>query len=247
MTYLRRRFWYIDKDGQRWLEQDDLLAHSGPVIVLGEPGMGKTELLKALGSEDDYAFCRATTLINRLRPETLIGNATRLVIDALDEVAAQRHGDAVDLVLQKLGQLGYPPFVLSCRVAEWRSAIASGAIAEQYDTPPLEVHLEPLTRDEQLRLLTELTGDAGRAGVLLGHFEDFGLSFLGNPQTLELIAALPNEALPDTSVELFEQAIETLRKERNEVKEELPREATLDAAGAAFAGLILSGNGRMDL
>lgn len=245
MTYLRRRLWYVDKDGQHWLEQDDLLARPEPLIVLGEPGMGKTELLKAIGGEIGNAFCRATQLINRVRPETLIGNAKRLVVDALDEVAAQSQGDAVDLVLQKLGQLDYPPFILSCRVAEWRSATASGAIAEQYDFAPLEVHLEPLSRDEQLRLLSELTNDAARARVLRDHFETFGPEFLGNPQTLELIAALPVDALPRTTVGLFEQAIETLRKERNPVKEELPREAALNAAGAAFAGLILSGNGRI--
>lgn len=245
MTYLRRRLWYADKDGQHWLDQDDLLARAEPVIVLGEPGMGKTELLRAIGKEDENAFCRATQLINRVRPETLIGNSKCLIIDALDEVAAQRQGDAVDLVLQKLGQLDYPQFILSCRVAEWRSATASGAIAEQYDAAPLEVHLEPLTRDEQLRLLIELTGDANRARALQDHFETFGADFLGNPQTLELIAALPVEALPDTTVGLFEQAIETLRGERNPAKEELTRGVALDAAGAAFAGLIMSGNGRI--
>ena len=245
MTYLRRRLWYADKDGQHWLEQDDLLGRAEPVVVLGEPGMGKTELLKAIGSADGNFFCRATQLINRFRPETLIGNATRVVVDALDEVAAQRQGDAVDLVLQKLGQLDYPPFVLSCRVAEWRSATASGLIAEQYDVAPLELHLEPLTRDEQLRLLTELTGDADRARALHDHFQTFGPEFLGNPQTLDLVAALPVDALPETTVGLFEHAIETLRKERNSAKEELPREAALNAAGAAFAGLILSGNGRI--
>lgn len=245
MTYVRRRLWYVDNDGQHWLDQDDLLARAEPVIVLGEPGMGKTELLKAIGTEDGNAYCRASQLINRVRPERLIGDATRIVVDALDEVAAQRQGDAVDLVLQKLGQLDYPPFVLSCRVAEWRSAIASGAIAEQYDASPLEVHLEPLTREEQLQLLSELTGDPGKARVLRDHFETFGPDFLGNPQTLELIAAVPPDALPGTTVGLFEQAIETLRKERNPVKEELPRDVMLDAAGAAFAGLILSGHARI--
>lgn len=245
MTYLRHRLWYVDKDGQHWLEQDDLRARPEPVIVLGEPGMGKTQLLRAIGGDNGNAFCRATQLINGVRPEKLVGNAKRVVIDALDEVAAQRQGDAVDLVLQKLGLLDYPPFILSCRVAEWRSATASGAIAEQYDAPPLEVHLEPLTRDEQLQLLIEQTGDADRARALQDHFETFGTDFLGNPQTLELVAALPVEALPDTTVGLFEQAIETLRGERNAAKEELPRAVALDAAGAAFAGLIMSGNGRI--
>lgn len=245
MTYLRRRLWYADKDGQHWLEQDDLLARAEPVIVLGEPGMGKSRLLDDLRNADGVAFCRAQQLINRARPETLIGDATRLVIDALDEVAARRQGDAVDLVLQKLGLLDYPPFILSCRVAEWRTATASGAIADQYDAAPLEVHLEPLDRDEQVRLLTELTGDAGRATMLRDHFEAFGSDFLGNPQNLELIAAVPLDALPETTTALFEQAVETLRKERNRKKDGLPREAALDAAGAAFAGLILSGSARI--
>ncbi len=245
MVYLKRRLWFADKDGQHWLDQDDLLARGEPVVVLGEPGMGKTELLSTIGHEDGNAFCRATQLINRTRPATLIGNTTRLVIDALDEVAAQRQGDGVDLVLQKLGELDYPPFILSCRVAEWRSALATHAIADQYQVAPLEVHLEPLNRDEQLWLLTELTGDAETATALRDHFAAFGPEFLGNPQTLELIATLRTDALPETTTALFEQAIETLRGERNELKQEMQRNAALDAAGAAFAGLILSGNARI--
>ncbi|WP_156363832.1 hypothetical protein [Sphingomonas sp. Leaf357] len=246
MTYLNRRLWYVDKDGRHWIEQDSLFVRREPLVVLGEPGMGKTELLKFLVAHDGSAsFCRATQLINRVLPEKLTGNATRLVIDALDEVPSQGQGDAVDRVLQKLGQLNYPPFLLSCRVAEWRSATALGAIAEQYETTPLEVHLEPLTRDEQIELLTVLTGDADRATRLRDHFDAFGPDFLGNPQTLELIAALPSDALPETTTALFEHAIETLRNERNSVKEQLPREVALDAAGAAFAGLILSGNSRI--
>jgi hypothetical protein len=45
----------------------------------------------------------------------LLGDAEVLVIDALDEVSAQREGDAVDHVLRKLGELGYPRF------RDWRS------------------------------------------------------------------------------------------------------------------------------
>lgn len=209
--------------------------------------MGKTELLEELGAKDGYALCRAQQLINRVRPETLLGSNRRLVIDALDEVSAQSDGDAVDLVLSKLGELDYPPFILSCRVGEWRAAISAQAITDQYDgVPPLEVHLEPLDGNEQYELLTQLTGDANRARTLLDHFKRFGLDFLGNPQTLKLVAALPmDRPLPATSGALFEQAIETLRREQNPLKQEQPREVVLDASGAAFAGLILSGHARI--
>ena len=247
MTYFRRKLWFADQNGQHHLEQADLLVRREPVVVLGEPGMGKTELLKELSAENGNAFCRAQQLINRARPETLLGSSRRLVIDALDEVSAQSDGDAVDLVLRKLGELDYPPFILSCRVGEWRAALSARAIADQYEgIPPLEVHLQPLDEDEQHQLLTQLTGDPGHARLLLDHFDRFGQEFLGNPQTLELIAALPaNRPLPATSGALFEQAVETLRKERNPLKNELPRDAALDAAGAAFAGLILSGHARI--
>ncbi|WP_048308112.1 hypothetical protein [Halomonas sp. PR-M31] len=246
MSYFRRKLWFADRDGRHQLEQDDLLMRRKPIIVLGEPGMGKTKLLKELGAKAGNAFCRAQKLINQVRTEPLLGNA-KLVIDALDEVSAQSDGDAVNLVLRKLGELGYPPFILSCRVGEWRAAISAQAIADQYeDVPPLEVHLEPLDEDEQYELLTQLTGDAKRARVLLDHFRRFGLDFLGNPQALELFAALPfDQPLPTTSGALFEQAIEALRKEQNQFKQELPREVVLDAAGAAFSALILSGIARI--
>lgn len=80
-----------------------------PIVVLGEPGMGKTKLLKELSAKDGNVFCRAQQLINKPRPKTLLGDNERLVIDALDEVSAQSDGDAVDLVLRKLGELDYPP------------------------------------------------------------------------------------------------------------------------------------------
>lgn len=247
MTYFRRKLWFADTDGKHHLDQDDLLVRREPIVVLGEPGMGKTKLLETLGANEGNAYCRAQQLINRARPETLLGNSHRLVIDALDEVSAQSDGDAVDLVLRKLGELDYPSFILSCRVGEWRAATSARAIADQYDgISPLEVHLEPLDEEEQGQLLTDLTKDPQRARALLDHFDRFGQEFLGNPQTLAMIAALPiDQPLPATSGALFEQAVETLRQESNPTKSELPRDAALDAAGAAFAALIMSGHSRI--
>lgn len=248
MSYFQRKLWFADQNGQHQLNQDDLLMRSQPIVVLGEPGMGKTELLTELSAKEGNVFCRAQQLINKRRPETLLGDNKRLVIDALDEVSAQSDGDAVDLVLRKLGELDYPPFILSCRVADWRAAISAQAIADQYDDmPPLEVHITPLDENEQYELLTQLLiGDAKRARTLLDHFARFGLDFLGNPQTLKLIAALPNDRrLPATSGALFENAIDTLRKEHNRLKNELPHDAALDAAGAAFSALILTSNARI--
>jgi hypothetical protein len=214
------------------------------LVVLGEPGMGKSTLLQRIAESMASPLCTARQLINRSDPRTIIGDKASIVIDALDEVAAKREGDAVDLVLQKLGALNYPRFILSSRVADWQAATSAEAIREQYLRGPLQLHLEPLLRVDQLEILAAKVGDE-RAKLLIGHFERFGLDFLGNPQTLDLIARLPDDRpLPTSRGALFDQAIDTLRIEhRNERGGlELAREAALDAAGAAFAALILTGS-----
>ena len=134
--------------------------------------------------------------------------------------------------------------MLSCRVADWKAATSAEAIREQYRDAPLQLHLMPLDRREQLAILAAKIGKE-RGEVLIEHYESYGLDFLGNPQTLDLIARLPiDRPLPTGRGALFEQAIDTLRVEhRNERGgPELSRDAALDAAGAAFAGLILSGS-----
>jgi hypothetical protein len=59
------------------------------------------ELLSWLGDQAGYAYCTARKLKNvRPDPRRLLGNASTLVVDALDELSVRGEGDAVDLVLQ---------------------------------------------------------------------------------------------------------------------------------------------------
>ena len=241
---IARKLWHETRDGRIEILQSDLHQRTEPLVVLGEAGMGKSHLLEWLALDPGYARCTARQLINWPDPRTLLGNATALVIDALDEVSGQREGDAVDLVLRQLGQIDYPRFILSCRVADWRSATGLEAIREQYPTAPLELHLIPFDDTDAVAFLSESIGTK-RAEAAVNHFNAQGLyGLLGNPQTLDLIAKVAgSEDLPKTRSELFERAIEVLRVEHNDAKaERLPaKEAGLDAAGAAFAAVILTG------
>ncbi|HHE7266602.1 hypothetical protein V6X58_27030 [Pseudomonas aeruginosa] len=242
---IERTLWYEAQNGRAELPQGDLLKRTEPLVILGEAGMGKSHLLEWLATAPGYTRCTARQLINRHDPRTLLGDAQTLVIDALDEVSTQKEGDAVDLVLRQLGKLGCPHFILSCRVADWRSATGLEAIREQYPEEPLELHLEPFNDDDAATFLSTSLG-AETAKAVVEHFNARGLNgLLGNPQTLELIARVAGSGnLPETRSELFKRAIEVLRVEHRDAKAngQLARETGLDAAGAAFAGLILTGS-----
>lgn len=246
-TILPRKLWYADVREHVQVDQGFLQTDQRPLVVLGEAGMGKSTLLDQLGGTYGYAVCTARKLIHAPDPRVLLGNATTLVIDALDEVSAQRDGDAVDLVLRQLAVLGSPRFILSCRVADWRSATALQGITDFYAQTPLELHLEPLDRADAAAFLAESLGEV-RADETLDDFETRGLSGLwSNPQTLELVERVSrDERLPASKGELFAEATKLLRAEHREAKAGTALAAmaegeVLDAAGAAFAALILSG------
>lgn len=240
-----RKLWHMTDDGRVEISQAVLPERTEPLVILGEAGMGKSYLLDWFATLSGYKLCTARQLINRFDPKSLLGDAKVLVIDGLDEVSSQKEGDAVDLVLRQLGVLGYPQFVISCRISDWRSATGCEAIQGQYFNKPLELHLEPFTDSDAMAFLAETLGSIS-AEIVVNHFNDRGLNgLLGNPQTLKMIASVAVEGnLPETRGELFARAIEDLRKEHNDLKSEVQpaREVGFDAAGAAFAGLIITGS-----
>lgn len=245
-NFIKRSLWYQPKEEKKYLTQDQLIEKTSPLVILGEAGIGKTELLRKLSEFDDQlAYCTARTLVNRTNPKTILKQASTLVIDALDELSSRKDGDAIDLVLEKLGQLNYPRFILSSREADWQNAISVESLSEQYERMPLVLHLEPFSELEAQEFLLSNVG-IERAVDIVGHFKTKGLeNLLGNPHTLELIAEVAESGdLPNTLSELYEQVVEILsfkHKRRNENNPPTQEEALM-TAGAAFASLILTGN-----
>ncbi|WP_144730927.1 NACHT domain-containing protein [Acinetobacter oleivorans] len=242
---IKRTLWYQVEKEYLPVTQEDLPNIDNSLVILGEAGMGKSCLLEWLGSLDNFAYCTARQLIYRHKPNTLLNNKKVLVIDALDELSSSKDGDGIDLVLQKLGELDYPQFVLSCRVADWRSATGLVAIKEQYNIEPLELHLNPFSQSDMNDFLCEKIGNAQALNVV-NHFVNLGLEgLLGNPQTLNLISEVARSTqLPETLTQLFEQAVGLLRIEHSEqkIERQLSKETELEVAGAAFGSLILSAN-----
>jgi hypothetical protein len=242
---VERTLWFKHKDGRKELKETELRNLTEPLIILGDAGMGKSVLLERLSEHAEYQFCTARKLIRRNKPCTILGNARVLVIDALDEVSSQKAGAAVDSVLQKLQELDYPAFILSCRIEDWQSATGVASITEDYSKKPIELHLMPFSDSDIQNFLSLSLGDI-QSKAVIQHFNSRGLSqLLGNPQTLELISKVAKKGdLPNSKSELFERAIDVLWCEHNDIKAQtqLDKETTINASGAAFASLILTGN-----
>lgn len=94
--FLPRRLSYRSNDETRHVASKNLVGVEGSLVLLGEAGMGKTALTEWLGVQVGYRRCTAKQLIRNANPTALLVDARVLVIDALDEVPAQRDGDAVD-------------------------------------------------------------------------------------------------------------------------------------------------------
>ncbi|MFW1950269.1 hypothetical protein ACG907_20535, partial [Acinetobacter bereziniae] len=97
-----RSLWYQLHDPQKKINQHEIPEITNPLVIGGEAGMGKSRLLEWRGNLENYAYCTAGQLLNRVNPSLLLGINKVLVIDALDEVISKNDGDSVDRVLQKL-------------------------------------------------------------------------------------------------------------------------------------------------
>ncbi len=242
---LQRSLSYTDARGEPHLiEQSEILRLTPPLIVLGEPGSGKSTLLAMIAAQNGLTTITAKQLLRRT---SLENHGDLVVIDALDEVATAREADAVQRVLEKLAGLGHPPFILSCRSADWQGAVASHDIEADYGHSPIILTIEPLNRAKAKEFLAARL-DSSKTQLLIDHLESRSLeSLYQNPLTLRLLAdvADENDTLPDTRGQLFETACDLLWTElapshEGSALSNLTRDEAIFAAGAASAVQILT-------
>ena len=247
---ISRRLARYDSNGNfQEITDAELRERAPPLVVIGDPGWA-TFVLKSLGGSDRGEFVRASTFVANPAKFRPASPDNFLIIDALDEVAALREGDPLYNVLSALGSIDYPPFVLSCRAADWRGATARIDISDHYDQVPEQWTLQPISRDEAHAFLEGLGVDVSRSTLLLDRLEERSLSDLyGNPLTLGLLSKLAlgdDDSVPSGKAALFERAVDILRTEHNPGKHsaalaKLSKSEALDAAGAIMASLLLSG------
>jgi len=208
------------------------------VILLGDPGLGKTTLLQQFGGED-YFTIRQFMVDARLP----IGSA--LYLDALDEHRFRVGTHAPDDLTRKLIELGRPRFCLACRAADWFGSLDQDVVRIASASRSLTVlELLPLS-DADVAAIAAATlpdpdpflADAGSFGLL---------SLLRNPMTLDLfIGAWSAGKRPKSKFEAYKYGIEHLITETNSANAALSP-STLDdrtiyaAATAANSTALLS-------
>ena len=167
MKVISRRLSYQDEQQQRlFIDQDDITGIAAPVVILGDPGMGKTILTEWLGTLPGMTYCVAGKFKRSNRPNKLMADGKRVIVDGLDQIASSTPGGAVDAVLTQLSKMDNPPFIVSCREAEWQGAADRTQIEEDYGVEPIVLHLEPFSRDDAVAFLSSEFPELDAIGLL---------------------------------------------------------------------------------
>ena len=233
---------------QTVIRQDAILSFHEPVVILGDPGLGKTVLTQWLGEQPGMKFVRAGTFVRTADPSNLVPRTERIVVDGLDEIASAAQGGAVDAVLKQLSAAGNPAFVLSCRAADWLGAADRVKIEDDYGAAPVLLHLRPFTEDDARAFLSEEFPAIDSAEVL-EHLVRCGIeSLYENPLTLRMLGEVAQDdgPLPETRAHLFGRACRVMLQEPNprhhrDSHARRSEEELLMGAGALCAAQLLCG------
>lgn len=235
--YLPRKLLTNDKI----LGEEELLAFSNYVIVLAEPGAGKTELLNSLASK----LGTSSVTANVFRQIGAEQNDSALVIDAFDELAKIDQAGIHNL-LASVRKAKPTHVIISSRSSEW-GEVATNSFKDFLGFYPAIVRLSEFESNEQKIIFNHHIENES--------FEDFYreldrfdlATLLPNPQFLKLFAdayVQSNRRFIDKK-SIFSQAVERLAKEVNvnvaRGTKSLSVTRKIELSSEVFAKLLLSG------
>jgi hypothetical protein len=218
----------------------ELLAASDYVVILAEPGGGKTELM---GSLSKKLGTTAVTARKFAHSGAKVEN-TSLVIDAFDELS-KVHNSGIDKLLSQAEAANPTHLYLSSRSSEWDDA-ATQVFQDYLGHLPLVVRLCEFDESEQ-RGIFEHHVPGEDFAAFRGEVARFDLEvLLPNPQFLKLFADayIESERHFTDKRSIFAQALKRLAKEVNPTagsNSKLSIAQKVDISSEVFTKLLLSG------
>lgn len=250
MTYVHRRLEIIGEDGKPVEYSDtEFFALNAPLVVLGEPGAGKSKLVREFAEKSGSQLYRASELpLFESISQTVLPE--RIIIDGLDEITAYKPGEPIVEVWGKLASHQHPNFVLTCRAVDWQHAANTTIISGRWQQAPVVGQLLPLNDTEITRFIAAEDSTQDGAAFLKEAQKRDVADLLRNPQNLRmLLKTVKSSGWPTTRSELFDRACAALVAEDNEMHGSLgssvrpTNDVLLQAAGFVCAQLLLSGMG----
>ena len=226
---------------QKTYTEEDLLDSSKYIVVLGEPGGGKTELLGSLATQ--LQTKRVTASFFRYNDSNVNNNV--LVIDAFDEVSKVDSSSILE-ILAKINTAGADKVIISSRSSEWDTAFTHH-FKEFLGESPKIVSLIDFNQEEQKRLFEYYTKNENFTHFL-SEVSRFDLEvILHNPQFLQMFADayIESERHFEDKRSIFEKSIYRLAKEANPrffQKKSIKTDKKIALASEVFSKLLLSGS-----
>lgn len=192
------------------IERTSQLAVCPYVVLLAEPGMGKSTVLEQQANQAGGYFCDVRGFIDGAP----VPGGRPLFLDSLDEYRSDS-ASAVEKLSAKLDASAAPRWWLSCRAVDWREPDLAVLRRVTNGAGIVVATLEPLDPEESDRIFAALTKQdpadiRQRADALAAR------AFLQNPLALRLLVESKLTEMPRSRFELFEAATEKLAHEFDE-------------------------------
>ena len=221
--------------------ETELLAASNFVVVLAEPGGGKTELMGSIAQQLGTTAVTASKFVYVGTKEKNIP----LVIDAFDELA-KVDASGIHRLFSRAIEINPTHVYLSSRSSEWDNA-ATNAFNDFFGHPPLLVRLCEFDEAEQRAIFDHHVPEEDFASFRT-QVARFDLEMLlPNPQFLKLFADayIESERHFTDKQSIFAQAVERSAKEANpniaRINQSLSTFQKVNLASEVFTKLLLSG------
>ncbi|WP_111979450.1 NACHT domain-containing protein [Algibacillus agarilyticus] len=203
--YLNRT---LQADNEK-LSESELLSNHDFIIVLAEPGAGKTALLESLAKKLSVPLNRAVFFTNSSQYQ----DESTIVIDAFDEVP-KLGIEGSNSLLSKIAKSNAKKIIISCRSSEWFTSstmILEGNVHRQFKI----VRLIEFSESDQKQIYDNYTKETDFF-EFREEISKFSLDkLLHNPQFLKLFADayIESDKSFNNKVEIYNLAIKNLAKE----------------------------------